>query len=190
MKKLVLFVVMVYGTTMMYAQASGASFYGFRLGVNYSSLSGDAVSNGYKSRIGLHANFLAEIPLSTAFSLQPEVGLSALGVNENEIELENADRVSLKTNWLQVAVLAHVKIGPRAFVLIGPQAGVNVTESGPNDYYNYDFDGVVGLGYMFNDNLGIDLRYGYGLSNVFDKEFVTVSDASNRWLQLGVAYKL
>jgi long-subunit fatty acid transport protein len=190
MKKLFLFVVMVYSTTMMYAQASGATSYGFRLGVSYSSLSGDAVSNDYNSRIGLHANFLAEIPLSAAFSLQPEIGLSALGVNENEIELDNGDVVQLKTNWLQVAVLAHLKMGHRAFVLIGPQAGVNVTESGPNDYYNYDFDGVVGIGYMFNENLALDLRYGYGLSNVFDKEIATVSDASNRWLQLGVSYRL
>jgi hypothetical protein len=190
MKKLLLLVVMVYSTTMMYAQDSGTTSYGFRFGVNYSSLSGDRVFNKYNSRIGLHANFLAEIPLSTAFSLQPEIGLSALGVNENEIELDSGDTVQLKTNWLQVAVLARLKISPRAFVLIGPQAGVNVTESGPNDYYNYDFDGVVGLGYMFNENLGIDLRYGYGLSNVFDKELATVSDARNRWLQLGVAYKL
>ncbi|MFT7119787.1 MAG: hypothetical protein ACI9LF_002177 [Flavobacteriales bacterium] len=46
------------------------------------------------------------------------------------------------------------------------------------------------MGYRINENLGVDLRYGYGLSNVFDKEFVNVSDTSNRWLQLGVAYKL
>ncbi|MFT6797933.1 MAG: hypothetical protein ACJAWA_000038, partial [Nonlabens sp.] len=74
--------------------------------------------------------------------------------------------------------------------LVGPQAGVNVTERDQNDYYNYDFDAVVGMGYRINENLGVDLRYGYGLSNVFDKEFVNVSDTSNRWLQLGVAYKL
>jgi hypothetical protein len=190
MKKLLLFVFIVSCTTMMYAQASGASSYGFRFGVNYSSLSGDVVSANYNSRIGLHANFLAEIPLNTIFYLQPEIGLSALGVNENEIGLDNGDIVQLKTNWLQVAVLAHLKIGHRAFVLVGPQAGVNVTERDQNDYYNYDFDAVVGIGYRINENLGVDLRYGYGLSNVFDKEFATVSDASNRWLQLGVAYKL
>jgi hypothetical protein len=53
--------------------------------------------------------------LNTIFSLQPEIGLSALGVNENEIGLDNGDIVQLKTNWLQVAVLANLKIGQRAF---------------------------------------------------------------------------
>jgi opacity protein-like surface antigen len=190
MKKLFLFVFMVSGTTMMYAQVAGATSYGFRLGVNYASLSGGDLSNDYNNRVGLHANFFAQIPLNATFYLQPEIGLSALGVNENEIRLDNGDIVQLKTNWLQVAVLAHIKTSNQIFVLIGPQAGVNVTERDQNDYYNYDFDGVVGLGYMFSENLALDLRYGYGFSNVFDKEFAGVSEASNRWLQLGVSYKL
>lgn len=163
--------------------------YGFRLGLNYSTLSGDNIDD-VDNRIGMHANFFADIRISDRFSLQPEIGLSSLGVNEEELRLENGDIVQFKTNWLQVGVLGNINITNQLFALVGPQVGVNVTERDNNDYYNYDVAGVIGIGYMFNENLGIDARYGHGFSNIFDREFAELQEANNRWFQLGVSYKI
>ncbi|MEN8901679.1 MAG: outer membrane beta-barrel protein, partial [Nonlabens sp.] len=91
---------------------------------------------------------------------------------------------------LQVGVLGNINITKQLFALVGPQVGVNITERDNNDYYNYDVAGVIGIGYMFNENLGIDARYGYGFSNIFDREFAEIEEANNRWFQLGVSYKM
>ncbi|WP_298955773.1 porin family protein [uncultured Nonlabens sp.] len=191
MKKLLLLVSIIFCGATSVAQEDGDVSYGFRLGANYSTLSGDNDRwDDVNSRIGIHASFFGQVPLSDSFSLQPELGVSALGINENEVRLENGDNVQLKTNWLQVSVLARLDLGRRLFVLLGPQAGVNVTERDNNDYYNYDFAAVGGLGYKMDENWAVDLRYGYGLSNIFDREFADLEDANNRWFQIGVSYKL
>ncbi|PPK93341.1 MULTISPECIES: porin family protein [Nonlabens] len=191
MKKFLLLVSIIFCGATATAQRSQDVFYGFRLGANYSTLSGGNEKwDDIDSRVGLHASFFAQVALSDSFSLQPELGVSALGVNEKELRLENGDNVQLKTNWLQVSVLARLDLGRRLFILLGPQAGVNVTERDNNDYYNYDFAAVGGIGYKMDENWAVDVRYGYGLSNIFDREFAELEDANNRWFQLGVSYKL
>jgi opacity protein-like surface antigen len=181
-KKITLYFSFLFGVSFMAAQSLDDVSYGFRLGANFSKLSGDD-TNDFNNRQGLHANFFADIRLSNRFSLQPEIGLSALGANEKEKRLGNGDYVQFKTNWLQVGVLGNMYITNNLFVLLGPQVGVNVTERESNDYYNYDLAGLLGVGYRFNENVAIDLRYGYGFSNVFDRAFADVSEASNRWFQ-------
>lgn len=186
MKKLKLFVVLIAIPVLSYAQSSVN--YGFRTGLNYSSLEGDNID--LDSRIGFHANFFADIQLSSKFGLSPEIGVSALGAKADDIRLESGDNIELKTNWLQVGVLAKINLGEKLFLKLGPQAGVNVGQRDNNDYYNYDLAVVGGLGYNFSESLSLDVRYGYGLSNIFDREFGELNEANNRYFQLGVAYKL
>ncbi|MGJ8684467.1 MAG: porin family protein [Nonlabens sp.] len=188
MNKFLLLIVFITASTMSFAQSGDNVHYGFRTGLNYSSLEGDNID--LDSRIGFHASFFGDIAVSSNFSLVPEIGVSALGAKADEIRLESGDNVKLKTNWLQVTVLAKINLGDRLFIQLGPQAGVNVGERDNNDYYNYDFAAVAGLGYNFNENFAVDLRYGYGLSNIFDREFGEVNEANNRYFQVGIAYKL
>ncbi|MEN8816606.1 MAG: porin family protein [Nonlabens sp.] len=189
MKKIILSIALLSCVSFVNGQFLEDISYGFRLGLNYSTLSGDNIED-VDDRIGMHVNFFADIPISDRFSLQPEIGISSLGVNEEELRLENGDIVQFKTNWLQVGVLGNINITKQLFALVGPQVGVNITERDNNDYYNYDVAGVIGIGYMFNENLGIDARYGYGFSNIFDREFAEIEEANNRWFQLGVSYKM
>ncbi len=188
MNKFLLLIVFISVSTISFAQNGENVNYGFRTGLNYSSLEGDNID--LDSRIGFHANFFANITISDKFSLVPEIGVSALGAKADEIRLESGDNVELKTNWLQVGVLAKIGLGNKLFIQLGPQAGVNVGQRDNNDYYNYDFTAVVGLGYNFNESFAVDVRYGYGLSNVFDREFGELNEANNRYFQLGFAFKL
>lgn len=189
MKKIVLLIVIVAFTITATAQIEKETKYGFRIGANYSTLEGDNLDN-LESRIGMHASFFAEVPLSSRLSLVPELGVSALGVNERELRLSSGDIVEAKTNWLQVTVLAKVNLSEKFYLQLGPQAGVNVTEKDDNDLYNYDFSAVGGVGYMFNENFGVDVRYGYGLSNIYDNAFEVNNEANNRYFQLGLSYRL
>ncbi|WP_438961914.1 porin family protein [Nonlabens sp.] len=186
MKKLILLVALIAMPLLSYAQSPVN--YGFRIGMNYSSLEGDDID--LDNRFGFHANFFADIQLNNTFSLSPEIGLSALGAKADDIELESGDYVEIKTNWLQVGLLTKINLGEKLFLKLGPQVGVNVGQKDNNDYYNYDFAAVGGLGYNFSQNFSVDVRYGYGLSNVFDRAFGENNEANNRYFQLGVAYKM
>lgn len=190
MKKIVLLTILViFGHFVNAQQIDGDVRYGFRTGLNYLTLSGDGFADS-KSRLGMHASFFADVPLSTSFALIPELGVSALGVNARERRLPSGDIIDAKINWLQLGLLAKVNITDRFHLLVGPQVGVNVTQKDDNDLYNYDFNAVGGLGYMLTENLGMDLRYGFGLSNIYDNEFEINNDAKNRYFQLGISYRL
>lgn len=189
MKKTILFLVFIVAVSTTFAQGVNDAQYGFRIGLNSSTLDGDLLDSPER-RLGMHASFFGEFPLSNSFSLVPELGVSALGVNEREIRLPSGDIVEAKVNWLQLGVLAKLNVTKKFFVQVGPQVGVNVTEKDDNDFYNYDFSAVGGIGYMITDNFAVDARYGYGLSNVFDNAFGENNEASNRYFQLGLSYRL
>ncbi|MEN8901727.1 MAG: outer membrane beta-barrel protein, partial [Nonlabens sp.] len=106
MKKIILSIALLSCVSFVNGQFLEDISYGFRLGLNYSTLSGDNIED-VDDRIGMHVNFFADIPISDRFSLQPEIGISSLGVNEEELRLENGDIVQFKTNWLQVGVLGN-----------------------------------------------------------------------------------
>jgi opacity protein-like surface antigen len=189
LKKILLLTLFVSFAITTTAQLEKETKYGFRVGANHSTLEGDKLGD-LAPRIGMHASFFAEVPLSSKLSLVPELGVSALGVNERELRLPTGDIVESKTNWLQVTLLAKINLSQKLYLQLGPQAGVNVTEKDDNDLYNYDFSAVGGLGYKFNQNLGVDVRYGYGLSNVYDNAFEVDNKAMNRYFQLGLSYRL
>jgi opacity protein-like surface antigen len=186
MKKIIFFFTFLCCLSMASAQSSGDVTYGFRLGLNSSTLSQDGVD--YENRrYGLHANFFADIKLNDRFSLQPEIGVSALGVNENEIRLDNGEVTAFKRNWLHSNVLANINLNKNFYVLVGPQVGVSVAEDdGVTNRYNFDIAGIVGLGYMLDEVWSIDARYGYSIPN-FDKD---TTEPANRWFQLGVSVRL
>jgi hypothetical protein len=115
----------------------------------------------------MHDNFFAEIPINNSLSLVPKLSLSALGVDEPEIRSESGAVVDSKANWLQISVLAKLYLSQYLYLQVEPQVGINVTQKGDDDLYNYDFSAVGGIGYMFNQNAGVDLRYGYGFSNIY-----------------------
>jgi hypothetical protein len=189
MKKIILFAIFTTVSSTVFAQIGDDIKFGFRTGLNYSTLSANNLDNP-ESRYGLHVGFFAEIPINDCLSLVPELGLSALGVNEPEIRSASGAVVDLKTNWLQVSVLAKINLNQHLYLQVGPQVGVNVIQKGDDDLYNYDFSAVGGVGYMFNQNAGVDLRYGYGFSNIYDNAFEVNNEASNRYVQLGFSYRL
>ncbi len=195
MKKYLLLFSVVLLSTSAFAQYVGDVSYGFRGGLNYSNLAGDDLGD-LESRLGFHGSFFADIHMSDKFIISPELGVSALGVNEQYTVAsplsgtDAGDDIDAKTNWLQLTLLAKLNLGEKLYVMAGPQAGVNVTQNDNNDYYNYDFAAVAGIGYRLNSSWSVDVRYGFGLSNIYDRGLGDLSEANNRYFQVGVAYRI
>lgn len=187
MKHFLLLISCIASITFMSAQSYDDVTYGFRLGINSSTLEQDNVD--YENRrYGLHANFFANIPLNDTFYLQPEIGVSALGVNENEFRQPNGEVTAFKRNWLHSNLLAQINLNRKIYFLVGPQLGVSVAETdGNRNRYDFEIAGILGLGYALDNNWSIDARYGYGIPNL-DNDLT--AEAGNRWFQLGVSYKL
>jgi len=169
---------------MIYAQDVS---YGARIGANLSSISSDDIPENLEdSRFGIVVGFLAEIPLSEKWSLQPEFQYAEQG---------NDDK-ALQVNYLQLPVFLKYNINYSINIHIGPQVGLKIWEWEQNgmleaDFNTLDFAGVAGIGVNITENVFADLRYGFGLSNLIDDENIPDGfDASSRNIQLSFGYKL
>ncbi len=161
--------------------------YGVRLGANLSSISSDEIPEDLEdSRFGIVVGFLAELPITEKWSIQPEFQYSNQG---------NDDK-TLRVDYLQLPILLKYNFSYKFNIHIGPQIGLKIWEWEDNagieaDFNTFDFAAVAGIGVNITENVFADVRYGFGLSNIIDDQGIPGGiDASNRNIQLSFGYKL
>lgn len=182
MKKTLLFITFLTICSWGITQAQ-ESKYGVRAGINISSISSDDIPENLEDgRIGMVFGFLAEFALTEKISLQPEIQYSSQG-NKDE---------NLRVNYIQVPVVLKYNFSDIFNAQIGPQAGIKIWEWENNENYNtLDFAAVAGIGVNITDNFFADLRYAFGLSNVFDDEDIPGGfEGNSRNIQISVGYRL
>jgi hypothetical protein len=148
-------------------------------------------------RPGFHAGVYATLPLGSSFAIEPGISYSEKGtVLQGKVPIPALDFLNTSVTgtarlaYIDVPVLAKAFITPGFYVFAGPQASFLVSgkarvEAGllGFDAYKQDFDiksslrkvdfaVVGGLGYQFENGLGLSAGYDYGLSSL---------DASNRF---------
>ncbi|MBP2833567.1 PorT family protein [Aquimarina sp. U1-2] len=183
-KLLVTTLFVVFATLLITAQEAS---YGVRLGANLSSINSDDIPENLEdSRFGIVVGFLAEYPMSERLSIQPEFQYSAQG-NDDE---------SLRVDYLQVPILFKYHLADKFNIHLGPQVGLKIWEWEQDgeleaDFSTFDFALVAGLGVNLTENFFADLRYGFGLTNVFDEERIPDGfEGNNRNIQLSFGYRL
>lgn len=194
MKKSILFIAaMVLSTS--FAAAQEFVYFGAKGGLNFSTFSGDGFSDfdeNSKARTAYHLGLLAEVPVSSRFSIQPEVLYSAQGYDITEIE--DADDIEFQLDYVTVPVLAKFYVVDGFSLEAGPQFGFlvkNEIDSGDgsitldDDNYN-TFDLSLGLGasYKFS-NFFIYGRYNAGMTDIYETDGLDI-DAKNSVIQAGV----
>lgn len=163
---------------------------------------------------GFAAGFFLEAPLSREFSIQPEIDYSLKGRKAtNNI---NGGSYTFKENLGYIAVPVLFKYKPAAVkglnIFAGPEFGFlasakdrGTTNSGnyssssttdvSSEFKKFDLGLDIGAGYDFIPNLGIDVRYGFGLTNI-SKNLGTssvngttyASSLKNGTFQIGLRY--
>jgi hypothetical protein len=148
-------------------------------------------------RPGFHAGVYATIPVTPSFAIEPGLSYSEKGtVLQGTVPVPALDFLNTRLTatarlaYLDVPVLAKVFITPGLYVYAGPQASFLLSgkarlEAGLLGFnaYQHDFDikdylrtvdfaAVGGLGYQFQNGLGLSAGYDYGLSSL---------DANNRF---------
>ena len=170
------------------AQAQGTAV-GLRGGVNFATIDGQDVKDN-EFVWGYHIGVMLNTPLATGVSLQPEVLFSLKGTGD----VPTDDNLTLM--YVEVPVMAKVNLGNVLSLQFGPYVGGLINSKkgrdGVRDLLNTFDAGVgLGLGFAFSNRLGLDARYMYGLTDVYEDELpttITGHPGGNRVLQLSLAY--
>jgi len=185
---------------------------GPRVAVNFSNI---AVSNleeepDLKSLFGLAFGAAAEVGISETFAFQPEVLFSQHGFATEDSLFGETLELNVRLNYLQIPLLAKFKFGSDAVVVnvvAGPHIGFGIgditvetevggeseKESGPwedTGFQKFDFGITGGVGVSFAagpGDLGLDIRYQLGLSNLLD-EPEDDEKGTHRNFQVGLSY--
>ena len=161
-------------------------------------------------RPGFYAGLYATLPIGPSFAIEPGISYSEKGtVLQGKVPVPALDFLNTKLTgtarlaYVDVPVLAKVFITPGFYVYAGPQASFLVSgkarvEAGALGFsaYKQDFDisnqlrkvdfaAVGGLGYQFENGLGLSAGYDYGLTSLdANNRF----DAQNRVIKVGLNY--
>jgi hypothetical protein len=176
---------------------------GIKGGLNVSNLYMDEVTDE-NARFGFNAGFYAQIFSSEVFAIQPELLYSTKGSrNTYDNGIFEGD-VKYNFNYLEVPVLAVIKLGSAAEIHVGPYwsylLAANVDVDGDIDTFDeldrdgfekWDFGISGGLGLNFGSTQ-IGVRYSKGLRKLADSAEARdlVGDAKNSCAQLYIAFSM
>ncbi len=164
MKKLSITVLLFALSTCAFAQTFS---FGPKVGINVSNYSGGDINSDAK--VGYHLGGILNFGFGEIFAIQPEVLFSTQGA-----KVENAgSKKDFKINYLNIPVMLKFRIATGFYVEAGPQAGVRLSESIPDQTINSFAKGLdlslgAGFGYQSDGGLGVGLRYMAGISKVGD----------------------
>ncbi len=167
--------------------------FGVKGGLNLGTVSVSAQQTGlsYGMQPSFHLGALVYVPLFMNFGLQPELLYSGEGFKATYMGSAAHEHL----NYVNIPVLFKYKDPSGFFAEIGPQFGVLISAKEKADGTSTDVkdqlktaavSGALGIGYLSSLNIGADLRYTLGLTNI-------VKDASDgtgklNVIQIGVFY--
>ena len=150
----------------------------------------------YSSKSDFNAGFLFSLPIGGGLSFQPEVVYSGEGAYVDVSGLKG----DYNLQRLNFPLLLKFKAPLGYFIETGPQIGFllsgDLTEDGfgssniKNDTMSPAYSWTAGVGYQLPMNLGLDVRYNFGLSNIAKNgnDSYNNTTVKNNVLQIGVYY--
>jgi hypothetical protein len=187
MKKLIVVPVLLLACAVVSAQQFEL---GPKAGVNISNFSKS--TNGANTLVGFHLGGFVAFKLGNNFAIQPEVLFSTQGAKYDDINYDE-----LKANYLNIPVLAQLRMPGGLYLETGPQAGILLSaklkdETIKDTYQSLDWSWAFGLGLRSKMGLGLSARYNLGLTKVND-DIATGSfepNAKNSVFQVGLFFNL
>jgi len=168
---------------------------GVKGGVNFATVSGDDFDSP-DSRTSFNAGFVAEIPFSERFSIQPEVMYSGQG-----FDIKQSENIEAQLDYIQIPLLAKIYLVKGLNIQAGPQIGFLINEEidyQPSDdagdidtdvAEDIDFSLAAGVEYKFDGGFFVQGRYNYGFTNVFkESDLFGDPDIKNSVFQVGVGF--
>lgn len=172
-----------------YSQTSKFSVSINSLTINFNYGKSNNALKPYKKNFkGLQAGFVYQAGITPLFSVVPELYFAIKGGTLKENNPLTANKSTLRTNSLEMPVLArlhcnnlYLNAGPYAAYNMGGSLKIEGSGTTPatstklsfgkevNEFKRWDLGFLAGAGYNFNMKrsvLTLDVRYGYGLVNI------------------------
>lgn len=202
MKKICTFVVLsCLISSVSFAQSGSNVKFGVKAGVNLATVSTNESGVDPKSVTSFHFGGYADIPVSSAFSVQPGLTISGKGFKYEETGIKFTRDVM----YLEIPVNAVYKIS-NFYIGAGPYAAFGISgkdktkiagigEDSEDVKFGSEVDKVKALdfgvnflaGYQLQNNINFGVGYGLGLSNTVGKQ-TTNESIKNRVFSISVGY--
>ena len=165
--------------------------FGPKAGVNISNFS-NGVGSESNTLVGFHVGGFVSFQLGKSLAIQPEVIFSTQGAKYDDVNTTIKD---FKANYLNIPVVAQLRMPGGLYLETGPQAGILLTAETDNEtvkdlYKSLDWSWAFGLGLRSKMGLGFSARYNLGLTKVEDKITTTTfqPNGKNSVIQLGLFF--
>jgi hypothetical protein len=181
MKKILLLLISAASFSTIHAQVR----FGLKAGMNLANITN---SGGGTTRVGFNGGVQTNIPVTSQFSVQPEIMYSSQGAKGDN------DAVAV-LNYINIPILFQYNNHSGFFAHTGPQFGFllnakhkqgNVTTDLTDVFKSSDFSWAFGGGYLFSSRFGFNARYNLG----FTKIVKDGSSSKNVVFQVGAFYNL
>jgi Outer membrane protein beta-barrel domain len=205
MKKLwaVLAFVSIAGAQVVQAQDDIKLRTGVRGGLNASNLYIKDISDR-NPRYGFHVGAFTQVPLiGKVLVLQPEIAYSTKGTTATYNAFNLQGKNTFKLDYLEVPVLATLKLGNAVDIHLGPYAAYMINSSNnftgdlgnvisnlnPDNFNRFDYGLAAGLTIYFGKAF-LATRYNQGLNKIANstQANVLLGDAKNSVGQLSVGF--
>ncbi|WP_445709736.1 outer membrane beta-barrel protein [Flavobacterium sp.] len=175
-KQIFIAIFAIFGMSQIEAQVSFKP--GVRAGLNFSHFSkGDdsyyndgyvSESREYGSKTDFYVGFYGALKLTKHYTLQPEINYSRQG-SEYTFRDGTSNRFErgLNVSYLGVQIMNKFTFADKFNIHIGPGLDFQVEDDFNTDS-EVDLTFVLGAGYQFNDNFGIEARVKKGIIPVLD----------------------
>ena len=176
MKSIFTFLIFVSLSTLTFSQET---LFGVRAGLNISNLDFEPDANFRNThRNGFFFGGFADILISESLGTLVELQYSAEGAKADEL---NAD-------YIQMPIMLRYTIGDSFTIGAGPMVSLK-TWKNEDAFSTFTFSAIGGLEYMITDELFVDARFSYGITNILDEETEGL-DAKNNNIQIGFGIKI
>jgi hypothetical protein len=200
-----LFILALIGvTTVEQADAQAIKRAGIKGGLNVSNLYIDDIHDE-DARIGMNVGFYGQVLSSDAAALQLELLYSTKGADAMYSAGGFNQEVKYNLNYLDLPVLAAIKLGKSAEIHLGGYASyllnANISYSGDlangtdevdkDQLKSYDYGLSGGIGFNFGA-VQVGGRYNYGLVKIADSDGARalIGDSKNSNAQVYIAFNL
>ncbi|WGH75974.1 porin family protein [Tenacibaculum tangerinum] len=209
MTKPLLLIALFLLTLNTYGQVNLIKF-GIKGGLNYSNFAdnnNDDIPADYTGKIGFHLGGFVKFGISEKISIRPELLYSQQGsnftINGSDLNITNPEPVfitsikgEIKESLLLLPVIIIYTLSDKLHLECGPQFGYSLNRKIDYDNNPFNFGGFLknekeekfelglslGFGYYLSDDLGISLRYNYGI--------IERQNLNTSVFQLGMNYQL
>ncbi|MFV8345701.1 outer membrane beta-barrel protein [Flavobacterium sp. ZB4P13] len=167
---------------------AGLNFSHFTKGDNYNNYYYDSNGNyvpstntdKYSSKTDFYLGFYGALKLTKYYTLQPEIEYTSQGSN---YRTANNQTVDLDVAYLSLKMLNKFTFSDKFNVHVGPTIDF-VVDNNFDTNSDVDLAFILGAGYNFNSNFGIEARVKKGIVPVIDTDV----NHTNVVFQLGATY--